>query len=122
MTRSEKRIDFYFDFISHNAYLMWHELPGLAEKYGYTVRPIPVLFAGFLKAYGQLGPAEVKPKLEWMNRNVLRKTIELAIPFNTPKQHPFRPLLLLRLAAADMSDAQRSWLTGVLFRGVGWTG
>jgi 2-hydroxychromene-2-carboxylate isomerase len=112
------RIDFYFDFISHNAYLMWHELPQIAEKYGFELRPIPALFAGFLKAHGQLGPAEIDAKLAWMNLNVLRKSIDLNIPFAAPKQHPFRPLLLLRLVAQAMPDAERSYLTGLLFRGV----
>lgn len=115
---TNKYIDFYFDYISHNAYLMWHMLPRLAERYGRRVRPIPVLFAGFLKAHGQLGPAEVVPKCDWMNRNVLRKTVELGIAFNVPKQHPFQPLLLLRMTAADMPEEQRRSLTEVLFRGV----
>ena len=62
-------ITFYFDYISHNAYLAWCRLPEIAEKHGCSVNPIPVLFAGFLKKYGQLGPAEIEPKVEWMNRN-----------------------------------------------------
>ena len=82
---------------------MWHELPALAQKYDYSLQPIPVLFAGLLKAHGQLGPAEVEPKLQWMNRNVLRKAVELGIPLNAPRQHPFHPLFLLRLAAGDMT-------------------
>ncbi len=118
MTTASRHINFYFDFISHNAYLAWHVLPGLARKYDCTLQPVPVLFAGFLEAYGQLGPAEIGPKLEWMNRNVLRKALELGIALNPPKQHPFRPLLLLRLAALEMTNEQRSQLTGILFRGV----
>ncbi|MFT4564561.1 MAG: 2-hydroxychromene-2-carboxylate isomerase [Gammaproteobacteria bacterium] len=114
----ERRIDFYFDYISHNAYLVWHLLPDLANKYGYELRAIPVLFAGFLKEYGQLGPAEVAPKLDWMNRNNLRKARLLGIPFNPPKLHPFNPLLLLRLSAQEMPESQRSTLTGCLLRGV----
>ena len=113
-----KHIDFYFDYISHNAYLMWHQLPALAEKYQCSVRPIPVLFAGFLKAYGQLGPAEIEPKSAWMNRNVWRKALQLGIPFNTPARHPFNPLLLLRMTAADMPASQRESLTGHLFRSI----
>ena len=97
---------------------MWHVLPGIARRFGATVRPVPVLFAGLLKAHGQLGPAEIAAKLEWMNRNVLRKTIALNIPFNTPVQHPFRPLLLLRLAAAQMTEKERFRITDLLFRGV----
>lgn len=118
MTKASKHINFYFDFISHNAYLAWHQLADLAGKYDCTFQPIPVLFAGFLKAHGQLGPAEVEPKLEWMNRNVLRKALELGIPLTVPRQHPFRPLLLLRLAALEMTNERRCQLVGILFRGV----
>lgn len=114
----ERRIDFYFDYISHNAYLAWHLLPKMAEKYGYVIEPIPVLFAGFLKAYGQLGPAEVEPKLAWMNRNNLRKAADLGIPFNAPKLHPFNPLFLLRLCAQPMTRAERCAVAGCLLRGV----
>lgn len=115
---SQHAIDFYFDFISHNAYLAWHRLPGIATAAGYTVRCVPVLFAGFLKAYGQLGPAEVAPKLAWMNRNNLRKAALLGIPFNAPKQHPFHPLFTLRLASQPMSEDDRARVTGTLLKAV----
>ena len=98
---NKRQIDFYFDYISHNAYLAWHLLPAIATKYGYSVRPVPVLFAGFLQEFGQLGPAEIKPKILWMNRNNLRKATLLGIPLNPPKLHPFNPLFLLRLTAHD---------------------
>jgi len=97
---------------------MWHQLPTLAEKYQCSVRPIPVLFAGFLKAYGQLGPAEIEPKSDWMNRNVWRKALELGIPVNTPARHPFNPLLLLRMTATDMLASKRESLIGHLFRSI----
>ena len=45
-----KTVRFYFDYISSNAYLAWIRLPELAAKYGYTVEPVPVLFAGLLEA------------------------------------------------------------------------
>ena len=115
---SERRIDFYFDYISHNAYLAWHLLPDMAKKYDYEIEPIPVLFAGFLKAYGQLGPAEVQPKLAWMNRNNLRKAMDFGIPFRAPKSHPFHPLLLLRLCAQPMTSEERRDVTGCLLRGI----
>ncbi len=117
-TSSLQQVDFYFDYISHNAYLAWHRLPLMAARHGFAVRAVPVLFAGFLKAYGQLGPAEVAPKLHWMNRDNLRKAQVLGIPFNAPFKHPFNPLLLLRLTALDMSETDRHALTGRLLHGV----
>ena len=90
-------IRFYFDYISSNAYLAWTQLFALAEKYGAEVEPVPVLFAGLLKAHGQLGPAEVPAKALWMARNNLRKAARLALPLNPPAFHPFNPLLALRV-------------------------
>lgn len=114
----KKQVDFYFDYISHNAYLAWHVLPAMAEKYGYAVRAVPVLFAGFLKAFGQLGPAEIEPKIAWMNRNNLRKATLLGIPLNAPKMHPFHPLFLLRLTAQEMPEADRRVITDCVLRAV----
>jgi len=68
-----KKLYFFFDFISHNAYLAWTRMPALAQKYGLELEPVPVLFAGLLGALGQKGPAEVPPKLRWMSWNVIRK-------------------------------------------------
>jgi 2-hydroxychromene-2-carboxylate isomerase len=116
--RSDERIDFYFDHISPNAYLVWHVLPGLADKYGFELEPVPVLFAGFLKAFGQLGPAEIVPKFRWMNRNNLRKARILGIPLNPPKMHPYNPLFLLRLNAQPLAHDTRMQLTGVLLSAV----
>jgi 2-hydroxychromene-2-carboxylate isomerase len=116
--QSANTIDFYFDYISHNAYLAWHVLPALAVRHGCAVEPIPVLFAGFLQVYGQLGPAEIEPKIRWMNRDNLRKALNLGIPLNAPERHPFNPLFLLRLTAQLESAERRSELTGILLRGV----
>tara|TARA_Y100000588_G_scaffold1536_1_gene2230 strand:+ start:337 stop:1011 length:675 start_codon:yes stop_codon:yes gene_type:complete len=115
---NNRQIDFYFDYISHNAYLAWHVLPAMATKYVYTVRPVPVLFAGFLQEFGQLGPAEIKPKIQWMNRNNLRKAALLGIPLNPPKLHPFNPLFILRLTAQDMPEHQRLQITDRIFSAI----
>ena len=56
---SAPRVRFYFDFISHNAALAWFRLQHLSVDWGFTVQPVPVVFAGFLKEYNQMGPAEV---------------------------------------------------------------
>jgi len=113
-----RQIDFFYDYISHNAYLAWHRLPALAADNGYTVRCVPVLFAGFLKTYGQLGPAEIAPKLDWMNRNNLRKAATLGIPLNAPVQHPFHPLFPLRLTCQPMTEETRNRITGLVLQAI----
>lgn len=112
------QITFYFDYISHNAYLAWCRLPEIAERYQCAIEPVAVLFAGFLKRYGQLGPAEIEPKIEWMNRNNLRKAELMGVPFHAPVVHPFNPLLLLRATYAEMPGEERLRLMDVLLRGI----
>ena len=87
-----REIRFYFDYISHNAWIAWTQIHSLAERYDCTVIPVPVLFAGLLKAHGQLGPAEVPPKVRWMLNNTLRKAALLDIPLKPPASYLPIPL------------------------------
>jgi len=115
---SPRVVRFLFDYISSNAYLAWAVLPELAARYGWSVEPVPVLFAGLLEAHGQLGPAEVRPKAYWMARNNLRKAAVLGIALRPPRFHPFNPLLALRVSSLPMAEAQRAALVGALFEAV----
>lgn len=108
-------IDFYFDFISPNAYLAWNELPRLAARHGRQLRCRPVLFAALLQAHAQRGPAEVAPKMSWMVRNCLRKANALGIELNPPASHPFNPLTALRACLAITVAAERRRAIDALF-------
>src|SRR5882724_8231437 len=110
-----KKLYFFFDFISHNAYLAWTRMPALAQKYGIELEPVPLLFAGLLGALGQKGPAEVPPKLRWMSWNVIRKAKLHNVALAPPHSHPFNPLAPLRACcAAEGADrvklVERLWL------------
>jgi 2-hydroxychromene-2-carboxylate isomerase len=111
-------IVFYFDYLSPNAYLAWQRLPGIARHYGRKLDAVPVLFPALLEAHGQLGPAEVEPKLDWMIRNNLRKAAALGVLLNAPVVHPFNPLLLLRVTHAAATAEERTRLTAALLRAV----
>jgi 2-hydroxychromene-2-carboxylate isomerase len=95
-----KHINFYFDFISPYAYLAFEQLPDALKGLSYSISYTPVLFAGMLKHYGQLGPAEIAPKRDWTYRQVLWQAHSRGIAFDMPASHPFNPLPLLRLAVA----------------------
>lgn len=110
------RLYFFFDYISHNAYLAWHRAPALAQKHSLTLTPVPVLFGAMLSHYKQVGPAEVPAKARWMLWNVLRKARQLGIPIAPPASHPFNPLVPLRASCAELSEAQRLALVDRLFR------
>ncbi|HEX7891257.1 MAG TPA: 2-hydroxychromene-2-carboxylate isomerase [Ramlibacter sp.] len=95
-----KHITFYFDFLSPYAYLAFEKLPEALKGASYGVDYRPVLFAGFLKHHGQLGPAEIPPKRDWTYRQVLWLAHAHGIPLQLPAAHPFNPLGVLRLALA----------------------
>ncbi len=111
-------IRFYFDYESPNAYLAWTQLPKLADRYGFTVHPVPVLYAALLDANGQLGPGEQPTKGLWMSKNNLRKALLLGVPLNPPAFLPFNPLLALRMTLLPLEDRMRRALIGAFFEAV----
>lgn len=109
-------LSFYFDVISHNAYLAWTQMESLCNRLGLALEPVPVVFGALLKANGQLGPAEIPAKREWMLKDVIRKALRLQVPLAPPASHPFNPLTALRACCVDLPDADRRRLIDGLFR------
>lgn len=111
-----QRLYFFLDFVSHNAWLAWHEIGPLVARHGLVLEPVPVVFGAMLKAHDQAGPAEIPPKRDWMIRNVLRKARLRGIPLAPPASHPFNSLLALRAACCEMPGDVRIELCTRLFR------
>lgn len=91
-------LDWYFDFLSPFAYLQWArlgDLPAVVE-----VRLQPVLLAGILNHWGQLGPAEIAPKRHFTYQHATWLAARAGLPFTMPAGHPFNSLPLLRLACS----------------------
>lgn len=95
-----KHLVFWFDPISPFAYLAFERLPQVLEGLSVEVTYRPLLFAGLLKHWGQKGPAEIEPKRAWTFRHVHWLAHQHGIKMQTPAQHPFNPLALLRLMLA----------------------
>lgn len=113
-----RAIRFYFDYESPNAYLAWTQLPKLAQRYGFAIDPVPILYAALLDAHGQLGPGESPAKGQWMSKNLARKTVLLGVPLNPPAFMPFNPLLALRATLLLSESSARDALIDALFRAV----
>lgn len=92
-----KPLTFWFDPISPFACLAFERLPQALEGLSVEVSYRPILFAGLLKHWGQKGPAEIEPKRAWTFRQVHWLAHQHGVPMDTPLQHPFNPLPLLRL-------------------------
>lgn len=91
-------MEWYFDFISPYAYLQSTRLPEFEAIE--PVRCVPVLFAGLLNHWGNIGPAELAPKRQWTFEHVGWLADHHNVALKLPPQHPFNPLPLLRLAIA----------------------
>jgi len=107
---------YYLDFISPYAYLGWPQARALAERCGLELRPVPVLFAAMLDAYGHKGPAEIEPKRIYTFKHVTRLAHELGVPLRPPPAHPFNPLLALRIASLPrLTAAERLQVIDALY-------
>lgn len=111
-----KKLSFYFDFVSPYSFFAWEGLLDLAARLNLELEIIPVLFAGLLNAHGQLGPAEIPAKREYVFKDVMRLAAIRGISLQGPPTHPFNPLMALRLVqAVSAADAKKN-LVGILLK------
>jgi 2-hydroxychromene-2-carboxylate isomerase len=96
------KVSWVFDVVSPYAYLAFKRLAQLPATT--TVEYVPVLFAGLLSHFGQLGPAEIASKRRFTYRFVLWRARQLGISMHWPAAHPFNPLTAQRLIIAAGSD------------------
>jgi 2-hydroxychromene-2-carboxylate isomerase len=88
----------YFDIISPFAHVALARLTEIER-----MRPVvlkPIVLGAVLKAWGQLGPAEIAPKRIHTYRLVTHLAASAGTPFRFPQAHPFNPLAMLRLLTA----------------------
>ena len=92
------QVDHYFDFVSPFAYLLHEQLGQLPDET--EIQHMPVLFAGLLKHWRQVGPVELESKRLFTYQHTTWIAKKLGIEFRTPDPHPFNPLPYLRLSIA----------------------
>lgn len=93
----------YFDIISPFAYLQWRRLR--RDHPAFRFQPVPILLAGLLDHWGQLGPAEIPAKRLHTYRIALWDARRLGLPLRLPPTHPFLPIPALRLIIAAGTTA-----------------
>ncbi len=97
-----RHADWYFDVVSPYAYLQFATFDKLPADLQVHIKP--VLFAGLLGAWDNMGPAEIPAKRRQTYRYCHWLAAQRGIPFKTPPRHPFNPLAVLRLAVALDGD------------------
>jgi len=92
------KVFWVFDVISPFAYLAFARLAQLPADV--QLEMVPVLLAGLLERFGQVGPAEIPSKRRFTYRFALWRARRLGLPMRLPPAHPFNPLAALRLILA----------------------
>ena len=88
----------FFDVVSPFSYLHLSQFGQLHPSL--EVKPVPVLFAGLLRRWGNKGPAELPSKRIHTYRYCSWTASAQGIPFRMPPRHPFNPLPTQRLLVA----------------------
>jgi 2-hydroxychromene-2-carboxylate isomerase len=117
---SKPVIDFIFDFGSPNGYLMLRPLEAVAAKHGTSVRLIPCLLGGIMKATGNQPPfvafGGVKGKLDYERLEMQRHIQKYGFSkFKMNPHFPVNTLLIMRgMVAAGVLGQQRAYVDAVL--------
>lgn len=80
------QIDFFFDFMSPFAYLAHERLAVMADKYGYTLRYIPIDLPRAKLAAGNTGPAnrDIPSKIRYLMQDLGRWADRYGLPLEFP--------------------------------------
>ena len=115
-----KKIDFYFDFASPNAYFGFNVLKKFPEKYDWEINYIPVLLGGIFKATNNKPPMEqffgVLNKNEYQSLEIERFVNRHGL--TKFKMNPHFPVISLQIVrgaiAAEMDGYLEDYIEKVL--------
>ena len=115
-----KKVDFYFDFASPNAYLSHKVIKNIQDRTGVEVHYIPVLLGGIVKATNNKPPMEqffgVKNKNEYQNLEIERFIERHGL--HEFKMNPHFPVISLQIIrgaiAAELDGFLEEYIDKVL--------
>ncbi len=91
-----KTVEFLFDVGSPTAYLAWTQLPKLCAETGATLVSTPMLLGGVFQATGNVSPAAVPVKGNYMTADITRFAKRYGVPFAHNPAFPINTLVLMR--------------------------
>lgn len=112
---AQKKIEFYFDFLSPYSYVAWTWVRNQPYDFEY----IPVSVPSIVASFDTKGPAQIEPKRNYLFKDLLRKTKIENIPFTTPFNLPFNALYALRLSLKNSAKEKQKQIIDAIFR-AGW--
>ena len=95
-----REVEFFFDFGSSASYLVYTQLPTIAQSCGASIMWRPMLLGGVFKATGNTSPANVPAKARWMKEDLDQWARRYGIAFNFNPYFPINTLTLMRGAVA----------------------
>jgi 2-hydroxychromene-2-carboxylate isomerase len=98
------KIEFFFDIGSPYTYLAFHRLPKLASDADVNIRLRPFLLGGVFKATGNVPPALVPARGQYMLQDLKRWAASIGVPFAFPSCFPINSLVPMR-ALCTFDDA-----------------
>lgn len=111
-------MEFYFDFISPNAYCGYVQAKRLQKDYEFTLDLKPVFLAGIMNELETTPPAmQSEAKANYLYQDIQRWTDYYDIPFNFPPDFPMDSLRALRgfLVLEDREETILSEYTDQVF-------
>jgi 2-hydroxychromene-2-carboxylate isomerase len=113
----KRKIQFYFDFLSPYSYVAWTWVRENVSQYDFDF--VPVSIPSIVAHFDTKGPAQIKPKRNYLFKDLLRYTSLNNIPFTTPESLPFNSLYALRLALKSVAMENQKDVIDAIFR-AGW--
>ena len=116
--RSDKNLEFFFDFGSPNAYLAYAQLPGLLERTGARLVWRPILLGAVFKATNNQSPAMIDctPKRDYLWRDMHRVAERHNIDFRVNDAFPLNTITLMRGAIAYLGTPHFEPYVRAIFR------
>jgi 2-hydroxychromene-2-carboxylate isomerase len=94
------QIEFLYDVVSPNAFLVHKVLPALAARHGASVVPVPVLLGGVFKATGNQPPIvsyrDVSGKLAYQRTEIQRFIRRHGLTFHMNPHFPMQTVAAMR--------------------------
>lgn len=93
-------VEFCYDFVSPNAYLVHKVLPDIAARHGAEIRPVPVFLGGIMQETGNTPPmfafSKIKGKLPYQQLEIDRFCERHGITLRWNKHFPMMTLAVMR--------------------------